>query len=65
LYHKPGTLYGIQQILFRLKATKWDPHKSGAFFYKNYKWTEEEIREKTPFTIATNNIRYLSVTLTK
>jgi hypothetical protein len=29
------------------------------------KQTEKEIREMTPFTIATNNITYLGVTLTK
>jgi hypothetical protein len=29
------------------------------------KQTEKEIRETTPFTIVTNNIKYLGVTLTK
>ena len=29
------------------------------------KQTEKEIRERTPFTIVTNNIKYLGVTLTK
>ena len=29
------------------------------------KWAEKEIRETTPFTIVTNNIQYLGVTLTK
>ena len=32
--------------------------------YKNDKRPEEEIRETSPFTIATNNIKYLWVTLT-
>ena len=36
-----------------------------AFLYTNDKWTEKEIRETTPFTIVTKNIRYLGVTLTK
>jgi hypothetical protein len=36
-----------------------------AFLYKNDKWTEKEIRETTPFTIVTNSIKYLGVTLTK
>ena len=36
-----------------------------AFLYTNDKWTEKEIRETTPFTIVTNNIKYLGVTLTK
>ena len=30
-----------------------------------FKWTEKEIREMTSFTIVTNNITYLGVTLTK
>ena len=29
------------------------------------KGAEKEIRETSPFTIATNNIKYLGVTLTK
>jgi hypothetical protein len=29
------------------------------------KQAEKEIKETTPFTIVTNNIRYLGVTLTK
>jgi hypothetical protein len=36
-----------------------------ALLYTNDKWTEKEIRETTPFTIATNNIKYLGVILTK
>jgi hypothetical protein len=35
------------------------------FLYTNDKWAEKEIRETTPFTIVTNNIKYLGVTLTK
>jgi hypothetical protein len=33
--------------------------------YRNKKCTEQEIRETSTFTIATNNIKYLDVTLTK
>ena len=36
-----------------------------AFLYTKDKSTEKEIRETTPFTIVTNKIRYLGVTLTK
>ena len=39
--------------------------KSVALLYSDDKWTEKEIRETSPFTIATNNIKYLGVTLTK
>jgi hypothetical protein len=36
-----------------------------AFLYTKNKQAEKEIRETTPFTIVTNNIKYLGVTLTK
>jgi hypothetical protein len=36
-----------------------------AFLYTKDKEAEKEIRETTPFTIVTNNLQYLSVTLTK
>ena len=39
--------------------------KSVAFLYSKDKQAEKEIREMTPFTIATNSIKYLGVTLTK
>jgi hypothetical protein len=36
-----------------------------AFLYTKDKQDEKEIRETTPFTIVTNNIKYFGVTLTK
>jgi hypothetical protein len=36
---------------------------SVAFLYTNDKWAEKEIRETTPFTITTNNIKFLGITL--
>ena len=39
--------------------------KSVAFLYTKDKQAEKEIGETTPFTIVTNNIKYLGVTLTK
>ena len=36
-----------------------------AFLYRKDKQAEKEIRETVPFTIVTNNIIYLLVTLTK
>ena len=36
-----------------------------ALLYTNDKWTEKEIRETSPFIIATNNKKYIVVTLTK
>ena len=44
---------------------KINSNKSMDFLYTNDKQTEKEIRETTPFTIVTNNIKYLGVTLTK
>jgi hypothetical protein len=36
-----------------------------AFLYKKNKQAEKKISETTPFSIVTNNIKYLGVTLTK
>jgi hypothetical protein len=36
-----------------------------AFLYTKDKQAEKEIRETTPFSIVTNNIKYLGVTLNK
>ena len=36
-----------------------------AFLYTKDKQAEKEIREKTPYSVVTNNIKYLGVTLTK
>jgi hypothetical protein len=39
--------------------------KSVTLLYTNDKLAGKEIRETTPFIVVTNNIKYLSVTLTK
>ena len=44
---------------------KINSNKSMAFLYTKNKQTENDIRETTPFSIVTNNIKYLGVTLTK
>jgi hypothetical protein len=44
---------------------KINSNKSVAFFYKKDKQAEKEIREITPFTTVTNNIKYLGATVTK
>ena len=44
---------------------KINPNKSVAFLYTKDKQDEKEIRETTPFTIVTNNIKYIGVTLSK
>jgi hypothetical protein len=40
-------------------------NKSVAILYTKDKQAEKEIRETTPFTIVTNNIKYLGMTLRK
>ena len=44
---------------------KINSNKSVAFLFTNDQQAEKEIKETTPFTKATNNIKYLGVTLTK
>jgi hypothetical protein len=44
---------------------KINSKKLAAFFYSKDKQAEKEIMETTPFTIVTNNITYLGVTLPK
>jgi hypothetical protein len=44
---------------------KINSNKSKAFLYTKDKRAKKEIKETTPFTIVTNNIKYLGVTLTK
>ena len=39
--------------------------KSFAFLYTNNKKSEREIKESIPFTIATNRIKYLGISLPK
>jgi predicted metal-dependent RNase len=44
---------------------KINSNKSIDFLYKDDKNAEKEIRETIPFTIATDNIKYLGVTLSQ
>ena len=49
----------------KLARYKINSNKSVVFLYSKDKWDEKEIRETTPFTILTNNTKYLGVALTK
>jgi hypothetical protein len=49
----------------KVAGYKTNSNKSVAFLYKNDKQAEKEIREITPFTIATNCIKYIRVSLPK
>ena len=44
---------------------KSNSNKSMAFLYTKDKQAEKEIRKTTPFTIVTNTIKYLGMTLSK
>jgi hypothetical protein len=44
---------------------KINSNESMAFLYTKDKQAEEEIRETTPFSIVTYNIKYLGMTLAK
>jgi hypothetical protein len=44
---------------------KLNSNKSVAFLFSKDKQVEKEIRETTPFTIVTNNIKYFGVTIRK
>jgi hypothetical protein len=48
----------------KLARYKINSNKSVALVYSKDKQAEKEIREMPPFTIFTNNIKYLGVTLT-
>ena len=49
----------------KVERYKINLNKSVAFLYTKDIQAKKEIRETSPFTIATNNIKYLGVTLTK
>jgi hypothetical protein len=46
----------------KVAGYKINTNKSVAFLYSKDKRAENEIKEMTPFTIVTNNIKYLGVT---
>jgi hypothetical protein len=49
----------------KVAGYKINTNKSVPFLYTKDKQAEKEIRDTTPFTIATNNIKYLGVILNK
>jgi hypothetical protein len=58
-------LLNLINIFSAVARYKINLNKPMAFLYTKDKWTEKEIREPTPFTIVTINIKYLGVTLSK
>jgi hypothetical protein len=58
-------LLNLLNSLSAVAGYKINSNKSMAILYTKDKQAEKEIRETTPFSIVTNNIKYLGVTLTK
>ena len=58
-------LLNLINSLSAVGGCKINSNKSLAFLYTKDKQAEKEIRGTTPFTILTNNVKYLGVTLTK
>jgi hypothetical protein len=55
----------LKNNLSKVTGDEINSNKSVAFLYSKDKMAEKEIRETTPFTIVTNNIKYFGVSLTK
>ena len=63
-----NTISEFLQLIYnfsKVAGYKINSNKSVAFVYSKDKQTEKDIREMTPFKIATNNITYHCVILTK
>jgi hypothetical protein len=63
--HSTRELLNLINNFSKVAGYKINYNKSVALLYSKEKQAEKEIRETTPFTIVTNNIKYLGVTLTK
>jgi hypothetical protein len=67
----PNCKYSTRELLnlinnfSKVAGYKFNLNKSVAFLYSKDKQAEKEIRETTPFTIVTNNIKCFGVILTK
>ena len=58
-------LLSLINTFCKVAGYKINSDKPVDFLYSKDKQAERKIREMTPFTTVTNNIKYLSVTLTK
>ena len=65
--HKNSTreLLSLIYSFSEVAGYKINSNKSMAFLYTKDKQDEKEIRDRTPFSIVTINIKYLGMTLTK
>jgi hypothetical protein len=60
----PGSFLTTANNFSTVAGYKINSNKSVTFLYSKDKQAEKEIRERTPFTIVTNNIKYVGMTLT-
>jgi hypothetical protein len=60
-----GELLNLINNISAVAGYKINSNKPVVFLYTKNKHAEKEIRETMPFTIVTNNIKYLDLTLTK
>ena len=60
-----GELLNLINSFSAIAGYKINSNQSVAFLYIKDKQAEKEIRETTPFSTVTNNIKYLGVTLRK
>ena len=53
-----GKLLQLINPFNKVAGYKINSQKSIAFLYTNNKMAEKEIRERTPFTVASNTVKY-------
>ena len=56
-------LLELRNTFSKVVGYKINSQKSIALLYAKDKWSEVELRKTAPFTIASNNIKYLRVVL--
>ena len=61
----PPELLGLIDEFGKVVGHKINTQKSVAFLYTNNEQSEREIQEATPFTIASQRIKYLEISLPK
>jgi hypothetical protein len=61
----PPKFLKVINKLNKVPGYKFNSNKPVVFLYSNDRKVEKEIREMTPFKIATNNIKYVGVILIK
>ena len=65
IQNSAGDFLNLIKYFNNVAGYKINSNKSVASLYTKDKQAEKEIMETTPFTIVTNNIKYLGVTLRK